>query len=136
MVINVEILFVTEKHQTPGGLGRRTKHEAPRGVPDLTVRDLTALPRDVAASAEVTAHRRCGRCVATEAQLPRNRTARSVPWHEGMPKMAKYFTMTSGLSGKVDSTLTNPPPTVRNYDQKKTKIYSNTAYVVKFVLKI
>ncbi len=78
MVINVEILFVTEKHQTPGGLGRRTKHEAPRGVPDLTVRDLTALPRDVAASAEVTAHRRCGRCVATEAQLPRNRTARSV----------------------------------------------------------
>lgn len=54
----------------------------------------------------------------------------------GMPKMAKYFTMTSGLSGKVDSTLTNPPPTVRNYDQKKTKIYSNTAYVVKFVLKI
>ena len=90
MVINVEILFVTEKHQTPGGLGRRTKHEAPRGVPDLTVRDLTA----------------------------------------------PNFTMTSGLSGKVDSTLTNPPPTVRNYDQKKTKIYSNTAYVVKFVLKI
>ena len=35
--------------------------------------------------------------------------------------MAKYFTMTSGLSGKVDSTLRNPPPTVRNYDQKNNK---------------